>query len=411
MLRLSAGCSILQPLGLRLSLALAGRIGMTPTIPSAKQFPKNFDAILAPYATKHSESNGRRYPEAEHTYRLPYQRDRDRIVHANAFRRLKHKTQVFVADYGDHYRTRLTHTLEAAQISRSIARTLRLNEDLAEAIALAHDLGHTPFGHSGEQVMDALLKEHGDRFEHNAQSRRVVELLERRYPSFPGLNLTWETLWGLAKHETPWDHPLLTGQPLRSTSLEGQVVNFGDEIAYTAHDIDDGLRAGMFTVEALLAVPFIRDIHEVLVDRFPNMDPQSDLYRYQLIRDVIDHLATDITRDALHAIARTKIKTVNDVYERRKPLINFSKEQAQKNRALRTFLHTHFYENKKVIAAKREGQWMIERLFRALMKRPKLLPPDFQSRIDHPDPLYIVVKDYIAGMTDHFAREEYKRIV
>lgn len=379
-------------------------------MPSAKQFSKDFDAILAPYATKHGKSKGRRYSESEHPYRLPYQRDRDRILHANAFRRLKHKTQVFVADYGDHYRTRLTHTLEAAQISRSIARTLRLNEDLTEAIALAHDLGHTPFAHAGEAVMDALMKTHGDRFEHNQQSRRVVEFLEHRYPQFPGLNLTWETLWGLAKHETPWDHPLIAGQPLRSTSLEGQVVNFGDEIAYTAHDIDDGLRAGMFRVEELIKVPFMREIHEVLVARFPAMNPASDLYRYQLIRDVIDRLATDITHDALRAVGHANVKHVDDVYERRKPLVNFSKEQNQKNRALQKFLITHFYEHPKVLAAKREGQWIIEKLFHTFMKRGKLLPPDFQTRIDHPDPLYVVVKDYIAGMTDHFARLEAERL-
>lgn len=384
---------------------------MTPTIPTAKQFSKNFDAILAPYATKHGESKGRRYPEAEHPYRLPYQRDRDRILHANAFRRLKEKTQVFVADYGDHYRTRLTHSLEVSQVSRSIARTLRLNEDLAEAIALAHDLGHTPFGHAGQEALDALMREHGSRFEHNAQSRRVVELLEHRYPQFPGLNLTWETLWGLAKHETPWDHPLLEGSPLRSTSLEGQVVNLGDEIAYTAHDIDDGFRAKIFTVDELIAIPFIQEIHEVIHDRLPRLPADHDLYRYHLVRDVIDHMATDITRDALRAIERTKIKSVDDVYGERKPLISFSKEQKTKNKALRDFLYKRFYKHQTVLKASKEGQWTIEKLFRAFMKRPKLLPHDFQSRIDHPDPLYIVVKDYIAGMTDHFARLEAERIL
>lgn len=384
---------------------------MTPAIPTAKQFSKNFDAILAPYATKHGESKGRRYPEAEHPYRLPYQRDRDRILHANAFRRLKQKTQVFVADYGDHYRTRLTHSLEVSQVSRSIARTLRLNEDLTEAIALAHDLGHTPFGHSGEEALNALMKEHGDHFEHNQQSRRVVEFLEHRYPNFPGLNLTWETLWGLAKHETPWDHPLLEGSPLRSTSLEGQVVNLGDEIAYTAHDIDDGLRAKIFTVGELIAVPFIQEIHEVIHDRLPRLPAAHDLYRYHLVRDVIDHMATDITRDALRAIEKAKIKNVDDVYGQRKPLISFSKEQETKNKALRDFLYKRFYKHPTVLKATHEGQWMIEKLFRAFMKHPKLLPHDFQSRVDHPDPLYIVVKDYIAGMTDHFAREELKRII
>lgn len=381
---------------------------MTPTIPSAKQFSKNFDAILAPYATKHGESKGRRYPEAEHPYRLPYQRDRDRILHANAFRRLKEKTQVFVADYGDHYRTRLTHSLEVSQVSRSIARTLRLNEDLAEAIALAHDLGHTPFGHAGEEAMDMLMKEHGARFEHNAQSRRVVELLEHRYPQFPGLNLTWETLWGLAKHETPWDHPLLDGQPLRSTSLEGQVVNLGDEIAYTAHDIDDGLRAKLIAIDELLQIPFIQEINEGISERLP---VTHDLYRYHLVRDVIDHMATDITRDALRAIEQAKIKSVDDVYGERRPLIAFSKEQTAKNKVLRTFLYERFYRHQKVLKATREGQWVIEKLFRALVKKPRLLPTDIAARADKKDPLYVVVKDYIAGMTDHFAREEYKRIV
>ncbi len=379
-------------------------------LPSTKQLIKAHDALLAPYATKHGETRGRRYPEPEHPYRLPYQRDRERIVHSNAFRRLKHKAQVFVADYGDHYRTRLTHSLEVAQVTRAISRALRLNEDLTEALALAHDLGHTPFAHAGQDTMDALMREHGDRFEHNKQSRRIVELLEHRYPDFPGLNLTWETLWGLAKHETPWETPLLKGEPLRSLSLEGQVVNFGDEIAYTAHDIDDGLRAGLFTFDELRAVPLIQEIDEVLHDRLPRVRPTDDLYRYQLVREIIDRLATDITLDALRAIERAKIKNVTDIYGLRTPLVAFSKEQKIKNRALERFLFEHFYEHPSVMKLKREGQWIIEKLFRSLFKRPRLLPDEFQKRIDHPDPLYIVVKDYIAGMTDQFARKEYERI-
>lgn len=381
---------------------------MTP-LPSTKQLTKVHDALLAPYATKHGETRGRRYPEPEHPYRLPYQRDRDRIVHSNAFRRLKHKAQVFVADYGDHYRTRLTHSLEVAQVTRAISRALRLNEDLTEALALAHDLGHTPFAHAGQDTMDALMREHGDRFEHNKQSRRIVEFLEHRYPDFPGLNLTWETLWGLAKHETPWEMPLLKGEPLRSLSLEGQVVNLGDEIAYTAHDVDDGLRAKLFTFNELRAVPLIQEIDEVLHDRLPRVRPEDDLYRYQLVREIIDRLATDMTLDAIRAIERTKIKSVAEIYGLRTPLIAFSKEQKTKNRVLERFLFEHFYEHPSVMKLKREGQWIIEKLFRALLKRPRLLPEEFQRRIDHPDPLYIVVKDYIAGMTDQFARAAFNK--
>src|SRR5438876_1430099 len=248
--------------------------------------------VLAPYAMRSRDSRGRRHPEPEHPYRMAFQRDRDRIIHCSAFRRLEYKTQVFVNHEGDYYRTRLTHTMEAAQVTRGLARALSLNEDLAEAIALVHDLGHPPFGHAGERTLDRLMAPHGG-FEHNAQSLRIVDVLEERYPTFKGLNLTWEVREGIVKHSPPYDKPLARDfEPGKAPCLEAQIVDYADEIAYNSHDIDDGLKSGLLTPEQLHAVPLWRETFGRMRREFPHAGFR--IWRYQVQRTLIDEFVSDL---------------------------------------------------------------------------------------------------------------------
>ncbi len=347
--------------------------------------------LLEPYAVPVRGGLGRVYEEAEDTTRFPFQRDRDRILHTQAFRRLKHKTQVFVSGHGDHYRTRITHTLEVAQISRDIARTMGLNEDLAESIALAHDLGHTPFGHAGESAMDECLKEFGHHFEHNEQSLRVVRLLESRTTQYPGLNVSCEILEGLLKHRTPHDHPDVILP--RSPSLEAQVVNLADEIAYTAHDTDDGLRAGLFTVADVAGTALGRLAHTKALERATEL------------RGAIVHLlVSDVYAHVGQTLMTNKIHTLDDVYRAKAPLVTFSSGMDAMLAQHRDFLWERLYKSPAVLRQAESGRKTIKKLYAAYMAKPPTKVKELQKRTE--SELYEAVKDYIAGMTDTFAVEQ-----
>lgn len=365
------------------------------------------DQILAPYGQRSRWSRGRRYPEPEHAYRTAFQRDRDRILHTTAFRRLKHKTQVFIITEGDYYRTRLTHTLEVAQIGRTLARALGVNEDLVEAVCLAHDLGHPPFGHAGEQTLNRLMQGHGG-FEHNAQSYRIVTHLERRYPEFPGLNLTYEVLEGLVKHETEYDHPLIRDfEPHRRPTLEGQIANLADELAYTAHDLDDGLRAGLLRPEDLEGLAIWRALQAAI-----GWDGRgfSDLIRYRLVRRLIGLMVTDVLTATDRALAAVRPRSPDDVRDHPEPLVRFSEEMAGQVRELKGFLYRRLYRHPHVVRMQSKAERILEGLFRAYLAEPAQLPYWVQDRIREEGDLHRVVCDYIAGMTDRFALEEYRRL-
>ena len=363
------------------------------------------DERLAPYAMRSSRSRGRRYAEDEHVLRTRFQRDRDRVVHSSSFRRLEYKTQVFVNHEGDNYRTRLTHTLEAAQVGRTVARALGLNEELAECLVLGHDLGHTPFGHSGERVMAELMKSHGG-FEHNRQTLRILETLERRYPDFPGLNLTWEVREGIIKH-----HPHADAQapadyaPGESPTLEAQLVDFVDEIAYNNHDIDDGLSSGMLTVEQLLSVGLFREAHERA--RAAGLDEPSVL-RHQIVRRIIDRCAQDLIATTLANLGSAGIQSYEDV--RRSPrLVAYTAEVAELVRELKAFLFKNLYRHYRVVRMGDKAGRTLRDLFQSYTAEPLQLPPHFQARIPE-DGVERVICDYIAGMTDRFALDEHRKL-
>lgn len=355
---------------------------------SLKERAARAQSLLAPYAVPILGTLGRVYDEPDDDTRFPFQRDRDRIIHTQAFRRLKHKTQVFVSGHGDHYRTRITHTLEVAQVSRNIARTLGLNEDLAECIALAHDLGHTPFGHAGEEAMDESMKQYGKSFEHNEQSLRVVRLLEERSSVYPGLNLSCEVLEGLLKHRTPHDHPDVILP--RSSSLEAQIVNLADEIAYTAHDTDDGLRARQFTSADILKTKLGARASALASERHTDIrGPIVGL----LVRDLYEEIEQSL-RDA-------KIHTLLDVYAAKVPLVHFSPEMESLLKEHRTFLWDHLYKSSSVQKQANQGKETIRTLFSAYMEKPPLRVKELMKRSGSSKEE--AVKDFIAGMTDTYA--------
>ncbi len=362
--------------------------------------------LLAPYAVKSRHSRGRLYPEEEHPYRTAFQRDRDRIIHTTAFRRLEYKTQVFVNYEGDHYRTRLTHTLETAQIARSIARVLMLNEDLTEAVALAHDLGHTPFGHAGETALHAMMEGYGG-FNHNSQSLRVVEYLERRYPAFPGLNLTWEVREGIVKHTTEYDACDAQGyEPERRPTLEAQVVNAADEIAFNAHDVDDGLRSGLIDPADLARVPIWREV----CSRAGVSPEGSDETGWRAaIRELINTEVTDLVQSSARALEAHGIDCPEAARRCPTSLVAFSPEMSAMNSELRSFLQTHLYRHYRVVRMAVKAQRLVTDLFRTYVQEPTQLPNPIQARLQEGDP-YRVVCDYVAGMTDRFALEEYRRL-
>lgn len=363
---------------------------------------------LAPYAQFSADTRGRVHDEEPPEWRTQFQRDRDRVIHSRAFRRLEYKTQVFLNGTGDHLRTRLTHTMEVAAISRNIARALRLNEDLAETIALAHDLGHSPFGHKGETVLNKLMAKHGG-FEHNRQSLRVVEELERKYPGFAGLNLTWEAREGLAKHETSFDHPTArTGFIHRSSSLEAQVANLSDEITYYSHDLDDGLDCGLLSEKALIrevriyaqAHREVRRLHGELPD---------ECRRYFIIRCLIDSQVKDVVGTTEALIAKTGVKTADDARAQAKPLVRYSPERRKLNQELRDYLYENLYYNPVVHEPNQRAVRMLELLFKYYLEHPSEIGQGSRLRARKVG-LYRAVCDYIAGMTDRFAILEHQRL-
>jgi dGTPase len=361
---------------------------------------------LAPWGMRSARSRGRLYAEPEHALRTRFQRDRDRVVHSSSFRRLEYKTQVFVNHEGDNYRTRLTHSLEAAQIGRTVARALGLNEDLTETLALGHDLGHTPFGHSGERVMDELMREHGG-FEHNRQTLRILELLEERYSDFPGLNLTWEVREGMIKHQPESDGKAPAEYaPGEAPTLEAQIIDFIDEIAYNNHDVDDGLSSRMMEVEQLRTVRLFREAHEATVARGVQ---GRRLVRHETIRRIIDRCVSDLLATTLARLAEARVGSVEDVRKAGGRLARYSPEMGEMVRELKGFLLVNMYRHYRVVRMGDKAGRILRDLFHSYADEPLQLPPQFQARIER-DGLHRVVCDYIAGMTDRFALDEHRKL-
>lgn len=361
---------------------------------------------LAGCAVKSADSRGRVVPEPEHRYRTAFQRDRDRVVHSRAFRRLEYKTQVFVHHEGDHYRNRLTHTLEGAQVARTIARALRLNEDLAEAIVLAHDLGHTPFGHAGERVLDALLEADGG-FDHNRQSLRIVDLLEERYPGFRGLNLTQETREGILKYGAGWDHPVPLPPETPQHCLEAQLADLADEIAYTNHDLDDGLRAGLLRPEDLTGLSLWREAREKAEARA--VGSSEAVIAAQTIVSLLDRLATDVIETAAQRIAAAGADSPDAVRALDAPAVAFSDSVRHELRVLKKHLFERFYLHPRVLRATRRAERILGDLYEAYRRAPELLPEHVSARFET-DGRARAIADYIAGMTDGFAQAEHRRL-
>ncbi|RKY39998.1 MAG: deoxyguanosinetriphosphate triphosphohydrolase [Candidatus Omnitrophota bacterium] len=362
------------------------------------------EKLLAPYAAKSKRTKGRIHPEEEHPFRSVYQRDRDRIIHSNAFRKLEYKTQVFLNHEGDYYRTRLTHTLEVAQIAVSIARTLRLNEDLTEAIALAHDIGHTPFGHAGEEVLRELMKDFGG-FEHNQQGLRVVDLLEERYPNFKGLNLTYETREGIAKHKSFFDQKDMRNKEFEhyQPSLEAQVVDLADEIAYDSHDLDDGITAGLINEEQLLDVEIWKEVYKPLSRK----GLSREMLKYQAVRSLINLSTIDLIKESEKRLE--SIGSLEEVRKSKHRLISFSKEMSEKRKELKNFLSKNLYSHYRVMRMMIKAQRFIKQLFLIYSEKPQQLPLSCQEKIGEQG-LERTICDYIAGMTDRFVLEEYKKL-
>jgi len=361
---------------------------------------------LAPFAVCAAASLGRVTPEPEHPLRTAFQRDRDRVLHARAFRRLEYKTQVFVHHEGDHYRNRLTHTLEGAQIARTIARTLRLNEDLAEAIALAHDLGHTPFGHAGERVLDRLMRADGG-FDHNRQTLRVVDLIEERYPGFRGLNLSYETREGILKHGANWDHPAPLPDRSGQTPLEAQVADRSDEIAYTNHDLDDGLRSELLTLEQLDEVPLWRDLHGTLLARMP--DASGPVLRAQTIVALLNCLVTDLVETTAQRLDDAQPADVDAVRGAKRRWLDYSPALAKGLRELKEFLYRNLYYHPHVVATTEKAERVLEELWRVYRSEPSTVPQQVRAHFVA-DGEARAIADYVAGMTDRFALAEHRRL-
>ena len=364
--------------------------------------------ILATYAQFSGSSRGRQYPEESAPWRTEYQRDRDRVIHSRAFRRLEYKTQVFLNGSGDHFRTRLTHTIEVAAIARNMARALRLNEDLAETIALAHDLGHSPFGHTGEDVLNRLMQDFGG-FEHNRQSLRIVEELEQKYPGFPGLNLTWEVREGLNKHHTEFDHPESDPAfPGPSASLEAQAADLADEIAYYSHDLDDGLDSGLLNEEELQRhVTFWRYASES-VEREHGILPDECRW-YFIIRCIIDQEVRDVVTTTEEAIKSSGVRTADEARQRETSLVQYSATRREWNQELRLYLYANLYANPKVCEPNRRSARLLEHLFGYYRDRPQELGRQSRDRLRHCGPERAIC-DYLSGMTDRFALLDYQRL-
>lgn len=373
---------------------------------------------LAPYAAQQSSSRGRRFAEESPQYRSDYQRDRDRIIHSSAFRRLEYKTQVFVNHEGDMFRTRLTHSIEVAQLSRSIARILELNEDLSETIALAHDLGHTPFGHAGQDALNACMKDF-DGFEHNLQSLRTVDKLEHSYADFPGLNLTFESREGILKHCSLKNAKQLGDVGERfinkhQPSLEAQVVNLADEIAYNNHDVDDGLRSGLIDIEQLLEIRLFKEQFDIVKKKYPDLQDRRRIH--EIIRRMINRQVVDLIDTTKANLQQAKPDSIDSIRNQSGDLAYFSPEMLEMNLQLKRFLRTHMYAHYRVHRMSVKAARIIEQLFTAFLNDPKLLNPKYQlivSQKEQKDPVFgkaRAVADFIAGMTDRYAIAEYGKI-
>jgi len=375
------------------------------------------NSTLAPCAADPAASRGRLHPEAAPAYRSEYQRDRDRIIHSAAFRRLEYKTQVFVNHEGDLFRTRLTHSIEVAQVARSIARALQLNEDLTEGIALAHDLGHTPFGHAGQDALNACMKSYGG-FEHNLQSLRVVDELEERYAEFPGLNLTFETREGILKHCSLKNAAELGELGRRfiekqQPSLEAQLTNLADEIAYNSHDVDDGLRSGLITVEALATITLFQEQYEIVRSLYPDLAPRRTIH--EIVRRLIGCQVIDLVETSKAALLQANPDSADAVRRHGEPLIDFSDSMRAKNIELKRFLRTRLYRHYRVHRMSAKAGRTITALFDAYIDDPRLMPEDAQQQVALLEKTFgkdgraRAVADYIAGMTDRYAIAEYQR--
>ncbi len=371
-----------------------------------KQYREYESSILTPYAMHGSDTAGRVYDEPSRAYRSPFQRDRDRIIHSKAFRRMMYKTQVFVFHESDHFRTRMTHTIEVTQIGRSLARALYLNEDLTEAIGLAHDLGHTPFGHAGESALNTLMEAHGG-FEHNAHSLRVVDHLEERYPNIRGLNCTYELREGIAKHRSSYDTPQINEfDPSKRATLEAQVINIADAIAYNNHDLDDGIRSGIIALDDLEAIPIWADTSAAVRKEHPGASERTTLHRTisQLINDQIsDTILT--TQDNLEV---NDIQSVEDVRCARDDLVQMSREMAARVKKIQNYLYDNLYFHPQVVRMAEKAKRIISELFDAYLSNPRQLPIRYKRRLDDAS-AHRVIADYIAGMTDRYAQDEYRR--
>ncbi len=364
------------------------------------------DLVLAPYASRSSQSRGRVYQEKPSSSRTSFQRDRDRILHTTAFRRLEYKTQVFVFYEGDHYRTRLTHTLEVAQLGRSMARRLGANEDLTEAICLAHDLGHPPFGHSGENALNKLMKDHGG-FNHNTHSYRIVTELEDRYRNFPGLNLTYETREGMIKHETEYDSSDATDyEPEKRGSLEAQIANLADEIAYNAHDLEDGLRAALFFPSELEEI----EIWQALKELVGWNDQAFDAYHLrELIRELIGLLLADVVNMTASNISSNNFTSSDQLQRYPSNIVRYSSGLSDQVQELKDFLFDRMYRHYRLMRMQNKAERFIREIFDAYLNEPKMLPLKIQSSLkDQPEQR--VIADYIAGMTDRYALEEWEKL-
>ncbi len=385
-----------------------------------------YGMVYAPFATDPATSRGRLHREPESETRTVFQRDRDRIVHSAAFRRLKHKTQVFVAHEGDHYRTRLTHSLEVAQIARSICRQLGLNDDLAECLALAHDLGHTPFGHAGEDALNAAMAASGG-FDHNAQTLRIVTRLERKYAEFDGLNLTWETLEGVVKHNGPLAGAHATsGRPVPQPILdynarhdlaldtwpgpEAQVAALADDIAYNSHDIDDGLRAGLFAVADLAEVPFVGDIFRSVSDKYSGLEEARLIH--ESMRRLIDAMVRDLLGETRRRLDAAAPCAADDIRGLGQATVAFSAAMEERQRALKAFLAQRMYRHWRVNRMTSKARRVVRDLFELIVAEPSVLPPPWRERGDAPrtPETARLAADYIAGMTDRFALDEHRRL-
>jgi dGTPase len=364
------------------------------------------DKSLAPYGMRSKDTKGRAYLDNEPEYRTSFQRDRDRILHTTAFRRLEYKTQVFINFEGDYFRTRLTHTLEVAQIGRTFARALGANEDLVEAICLAHDLGHSPFGHSGEVALARLMKDFGG-FDHNRQSLRIVTELEQRYPEFPGLNLSWEVREGMVKHESEYDiSDARDFSPDLRGNLETQIANVADELAYTTHDLDDGLRSAMITPQMLDGIALWEILRETYKWRGPNLD---EIERHRMIRQLVGIMATDMIEATDKRLQESRAKSALDLQRLKHNVIGYSEEMQRRNRELKDFLYKKLYRHYRVARMQVKAERLIADIFNAYRVEPMMLPDTTQTNIDKRG-LERTICDYIAGMTDRYAIEEHQRL-